>query len=648
MQPAESALIVWSEGQIKRIALNGAAETVLLNDDPIRAMRVSPDGTKVAVMYGNPGTLLVLDAKTGEELLRVAHDHPSLQPLRPAYAASAPMALGDWRWDGGAVGVSVVGVAVVTLDGGIRVLPEDLRVSPDLRYALRFGESVSTRDHQSYYESLDVLDVETGEVVWTVSGGDEGVGLPQGLSSFWMAQEKYVAFNGAAGDSVLNTASGEVLPLSPTVREEHSGPIGRSCSRQESYWTHPCAVRYEGRVVWEGAGGWTQYHGLIESVDGFSIHGVELAPATRRVALPAPPLRGQMVGPLLLYEIAGEYSAGDPGWRSGDLPARHVFAHDAGTGRKWVLATDIEGYPAYRRAQAALEGVAAAADQRLIHVTPTGKRRTLLEGWTGQFRVSPDHTKVAVHAWDHVAVLELPTGREVLRVERDDLAERLGLRLTHEDTFWSLTLNEHRVSAWTTGSDIMLVSLAESDGHGALVYGVLADLNGDVRLSPCVADWDEALSCLSPDTRYAVLGRAEDSRDYVAEYWRSFDITEWRTGRVLWTVETAGALRGGHREWASEHDFAWSSGDEPDAFTFHERYRNYHAPDAEVSVIDVRTGEIEVMDGAEYLARFHPPPRATTECPEHPAHACRILLDGEVVGEGRWPRIIGFVELGEE
>lgn len=47
----------------------------------------------------------------------------------------------------------------------------------------------------------------------------------------------------------------------------------------------------------------------------------------------------------------------------------------------------------------------------------------------------------------------------------------------------------------------------------------------------------------------------------------------------------------------------------------------------------------------DYLARFHPPPRATTDCPENPGHSCRILLDGEVVGEGRWPTIIGFVEL---
>ena len=66
---------------------------------------------------------------------------------------------------------------------------------------------------------------------------------------------------------------------------------------------------------------------------------------------------------------------------------------------------------------------------------------------------------------------------------------------------------------------------------------------------------------------------------------------------------------------------------------------------AEVPVLDATTGDIEVMDSGDYLARFYPPPRASTDCPEHPAHPCRILLDGEVVGEGRWPRIIGFIEL---
>ena len=64
-------------------------------------------------------------------------------------------------------------------------------------------------------------------------------------------------------------------------------------------------------------------------------------------------------------------------------------------------------------------------------------------------------------------------------------------------------------------------------------------------------------------------------------------------------------------------------------------------------MLDVHSGEIEVMDSADYLARFHPPPRATTDCSENPGQPCKILLDGEVVGEGRWLRIIGFIEFDQ-
>jgi hypothetical protein len=52
------------------------------------------------------------------------------------------------------------------------------------------------------------------------------------------------------------------------------------------------------------------------------------------------------------------------------------------------------------------------------------------------------------------------------------------------------------------------------------------------------------------------------------------------------------------------------------------------------------------LDIDDYLARFHSP-RASTDCPESPGHSCKILLDGEVVGEGRWPTIIGIVELDD-
>lgn len=74
----------------------------------------------------------------------------------------------------------------------------------------------------------------------------------------------------------------------------------------------------------------------------------------------------------------------------------------------------------------------------------------------------------------------------------------------------------------------------------------------------------------------------------------------------------------------------------------------FGAESAEVSVLHIPTGEVEVMDSAEYLTRFHPEPRARAECPDDRTQPCRILLDGEVVGEGLWASIIGFIELDED
>ena len=181
--------------------------------------------------------------------------------------------------------------------------------------------------------------------------------------------------------------------------------------------------------------------------------------------------------------------------------------------------------------------------------------------------------------------------------------------------------------------------------YDELTRHALVTLDGKVRLNFCDVSSADAVPCLSPDARYIVRGRDADATEYHAWNWDRIDIIDFETERVLWSLETAGSLQDYHWEWASDELFAWASGAHPNVFRFDLRQPGRNAEHAEVSVIDVETGEIEVMDSAEYLARFHPPSRATTDCPPNPAHACRILLDGEVVGEGRWPEIIGFIEL---
>ena len=224
VQPAGTSLIVWSEGQIRRMSLNGETEAVLFKNKGVEEIQVSPDGTKVAVMVYDL-TLLVLDTATGEELLVVDSSNPSLQALS---GGRRDMVLGDWHADGNALSVTGSSsyprpTAILGLDGDIRVLPEDLLVSPDLRYALRFGEVISEgnpgagRPH--LWESIDVVDVETDRVVWTISG-HEGVGSGA-YYSWWAGESKYVVFSvpSLGGDTrILDTATGEILSLPGNVR----------------------------------------------------------------------------------------------------------------------------------------------------------------------------------------------------------------------------------------------------------------------------------------------------------------------------------------------------------------------------------------------------------------------------------------------
>ena len=157
------------------MGLNGEREALLLEDHGIREIGVSPDGTKVAVMSGEPGTLLVLDAASGEELLRVEGDTPSLGPLQHG-GRHGQLALGDWHADGNAVSITAgdysgpeAHTAVLGLDGDVRVMPEGALVSPGLRYAIHFGEVVGLLHHALVWDKLEVLDAVTGRVLWTIT-----------------------------------------------------------------------------------------------------------------------------------------------------------------------------------------------------------------------------------------------------------------------------------------------------------------------------------------------------------------------------------------------------------------------------------------------------------------------------------------------
>ena len=630
VQPAGARLIVSSDGQVRRVGLDGTTERILLDHDRVREIMTSPDATKVAVSLSGY-TLLVLDAATGEELLRVSTSHPVLGPLR-----ARGWTLGSWRADGDALslrGEYPPETAIVALVGDVRMLPEGWRVSPDLRYAVQVGEVIEWSAHAPVWGGLEVIDVETGSVVWTIAD-DRKLQGPWPSVSWWPDGSRYVAFRVLPAETheLLDTATGAVLRLTENLRRRLEGGVRSTCAVTYVYAIFPqhCDIRYNGRVIWEGARSWTHYLGLIDAVGDLEVRGIVPIDAVVKPDPPPPPLRREMEGPLLLYEVH----------RAHPTVPRLAIAYDEGTGRSWALhRRERDAYCS--PPQAANGGLVTCSESEVLYIAADGQTKTLVPAAIyPTYRVSPDGQMVAVEINSDVFVLSIPSGDEILRVASASTYEAFA-RPGQERYSGYVWLAPWGANGWSVGGTA-LVTWISIGGHMEIPGAVLT-LDGGIVPLPLDVAADG--SNLSPDTRYIVRGRAKDSEEYAAWNWRSFDIIDFETERVLWSLETENSLQDYHWEWASADQFAWSSGAWPNLFRFDVQRLEREAERADISVLDITTGEIEVMDSADYLARFHPPPRATTECPEHPAQPCKILLDGEVVGEGRWPRIIGFIEL---
>ncbi len=359
-----------------------------------------------------------------------------------------------------------------------------------------------------------------------------------------------------------------------------------------------------------------------------------------------------MVGPLLVYEIKGQYrSIPDNGGGRRESVTRQVVVYDQGTARSWSLYNNGRATQVARGGLVRLNAALAPNAFRLHFVSPDGEAVLLDDSSVDEsrFLVSPDGRKVAIRFYGgglgpdggynpaRTVVLDVPSGDETLRVVHDEIPSAVGL--PRAEQAW--TVLGH---AWTSDSSAVILRVVDDNmGYGGPAVGVIARLDGGLHRIPCpVSEYSSSPLCLAPDGRHFVWGRSEESGEYTQSNWRYVDITEFDSGQVLWSLEAEQALGENNWEWATPTHFAWSS-----QFWFSSQRPAWDATRADVSVIDVTSGEIEVIDSDDYLARFHPSGRAVTDCPENPGNPCRILLDGEVVGEGRWPTIIGFVEFDD-
>ena len=662
---AGTSLIVWTEGQLRRVGLNGYTEAVLWESDSAEEveLKASPDGTKVALRHG--GTLHVLDVATGEELLRV----PSTLRLGNWHADGKSLAMTD-----GPDGQTVL----VSLDSTQRELPEGWQLSPDLRHALRFTGSRPANEWGGFAgERFEVVDVRSEAVLTTVVPENHPLLIPYEVGTVavigygwygngWRSSpDRYLYFEGTAGAGKYSNQYQLMLPdweygtsiwwdeeyygvMEPRILDISTG-VHRALSRAEwhsiqnerlryecdwSWWSEsrpdlpPCLLSYGKEFLWQGAD--IRAIGVVETAP-FTLRGIAPVERWRRPDVPTLPTGDDMVGPILVWSVQG-----DTGYALDDHGSLRVYDHgnlmlyDEGTGQTWGYSLPKQFYHPFHenlQIEVVKDGfIMWEWDGTMDYVVlSSGIPRTIIADTDEGINViaSPDKSMI-VFSWiggRPVYVYRFPLGKAIFSFGKNEVPISSdsycygGHDIAEHD---SAGPDDIIVERWGLKSDALVLSTIGYTCRQLL--GVMSLDGTYVNRSALACE-----ACLSPDLRYFL---SEEG------------IFDAETGSTIWSLD-------GYYDswtWASPEHFAWSSGEWPNRFNFRFRF-DYGDELSEISVLHVPTGEVEVMDSAEYLARFHPDSRARAECPDDRTQPCRILLDGEVVGEGLWASIIGFIEL---
>ncbi len=465
------------------------------------------------------------------------------------------------------------------------------------------------------------------------------------------------------GPRILDVASGEVRELAQPewrrVLTDATRLIARGgCWRNED--GQECSLFHEGRPVWNGA---VEAVGVIELDEPLRYGPLLLHSALRpRPATHASaPAREEMVGPLFAWSAAGGYetevdSAGTRLFHE----QRRIVVHDAGTGRSWR----VHDYRFQQREQvwSAHGGFVVWSGDALRYVTPDGQARTLLvDDRAMNVRRSPSGGKVIVTLGPEsyrssdvtLAVFALPSGEELLRVESTEPRfEKIPEGFNFSDPFLA-TPDAIVPLGWNAGETAFSIACGDCPGP----FGTLGLGDGELTVLPpetldrgsIPADDDAALS---PDFRYVATGR-----DMLAESgwtWDVIDIVEVASGQIVRTVpvgELSGAVIGSDDWGWTDGRFAWSP---DDAYDFRRGRIAEGGEDGEVWLLNVETGATERLTARAYAERRSPTASPAVEFPDFdascpgsadPIQWCAVLLDGEVVGEGRWAETIGFVAL---
>ena len=219
MRLAGASLIVWDTGTVRRLSLDGSTEAVLYSGASIRDVEVSHDATKIAIGYGEPLALVVLDAVSGDELLKLTPEDPRMVALREVSYLGL-LTVGDWStrhdelaidgpewqtvariWDGQWHGYPrpPERIGVLTLEGGLRLVPAGSLLSPDfpLRTQGQKNRACSAGSPEWHlWTDFEVIDVATGEVLWEIEATSNRGIIPYDWQTWhWVGQPEHVLWS---------------------------------------------------------------------------------------------------------------------------------------------------------------------------------------------------------------------------------------------------------------------------------------------------------------------------------------------------------------------------------------------------------------------------------------------------------------------
>lgn len=455
--------------------------------------------------------------------------------------------------------------------------------------------------------------------------------------------------------------------------------------------------------VWEGNS--LSLYGVIDLEQPLTLHDVRTleSPSPRQYS--PPPRRDEMVGPLLAWsEWAGHGTELTDEGEKGVHTLRRVMLYDQGTGRTWKALDysdralpdslpTLRGLPGYlsrilvngdaflvyernglryvtvdghveavldsellEDAQVLPDGggvywslFASTDDDKPYYEAPDGQTASIGDGRMAKIGVSPSGASVTVLldapdlSYVTLLILERQTGEELLRVRSSDLrfSELFSAPQNLVEPRDNPVPQAMVTRRWSHDEDA--VSIVYSTAGSYEPAGVLT-LGGEFHPLPAGV-WERALA---PGLRLFVHWRPEqDEQGHTV--W-SFDIVELHGSRTLYTVAAqdgngspAGDWTAVDWEWADASTFAWSPAN---GFSFYPFRRGWEQrpPLDEIKVLNIMTGEIEILTAKAYSERFATAGASVT-CPEDTVQPCSVLLGGEIVGQGRWATIIGTIDL---